>query len=39
MEGATPDTLSDRVHDALLGRLIGREIEPGAFIREEELSR
>ena len=34
-----PRTLSDQVHDVLLRRLIAREIEAGAFIREEEVSR
>jgi DNA-binding GntR family transcriptional regulator len=32
-------TLSDQVHDVLLGRLIAREIGPGEFLREEEISR
>ena len=32
-------TLSDQVHDILLRRLVARELEPGAFVREEELSR
>lgn len=32
-------TLSDQVHDILLARLVGGELESGAFLREEELSR
>ena len=37
--GTAARTLSDRVHDILLARLIAREFEPGGFVREEEISR